>query len=232
MKNLTKSALIIIDMEKGFVEKESPFCIAGAEATLRNCKSVLDKAHDTGIPVFFVKRLYRENGIDVEGTRYDKWKNNGKAMQPGSRGFDSAEGAGELVPQNNDYTIVKPRWSAFFATELDLILRRLGVETIVLIGTTTPNCIRTTAYDGNALDYEVVVVEDCCSSQTQEIQKSNIEDMERMGVVIMNSFEFCKNYQGVKNKAKLIRENMADESLSSDVYEKTEKGNVVRNDLW
>ncbi|MGN0729931.1 cysteine hydrolase family protein [Treponema sp.] len=60
----------------------------------------------------------------------------------------------------------------------------------MLAGTTTPNCIRTTCYDANSLEYNVVILEDCCSSQTEEIQRANIADMERMGAVIMNSKDF------------------------------------------
>ena len=77
-----------------------------------------------------------------------------------------------------------------FQTELDLILRRLDVRTVILTGTTTPNCVRTTAYDANALEYNVVVLSDCCSSQTEEIQRVNLEDMERMGALILTGAEF------------------------------------------
>ena len=68
-------------------------------------------------------------------------------MRPASRGLNGADVPEELRPQPGDYTIIKPRWSAFFGTELDLILRRLGVRTVILAGTTTPNCVRTTCYD-------------------------------------------------------------------------------------
>ena len=77
-----------------------------------------------------------------------------------------------------------------FQTELDLILRRMDIRTVILAGTTTPNCIRTTCYDANALDYNVVVLSDCTSSQTEEIQQANLSDMERMGALIINSREF------------------------------------------
>ena len=63
--------------------------------------------------------------------------------------------------------------------------------TVVLIGTTTPNCIRTTCYDANALDYNVVVLSDCTSSQTEEIQRVNLEDMARMGAHVMTAAEFA-----------------------------------------
>lgn len=77
---------------------------------------------------------------------------------------DAFPAAFTVLPQ--DYVLVKPRFSAFFHTGLDLILRRLGVQTVLLAGTTTPNCIRTTCYDAISLDYDAVVLSDCTSSVT------------------------------------------------------------------
>ncbi|MEA4966067.1 MAG: cysteine hydrolase [Oscillospiraceae bacterium] len=191
--NPTKSALIVIDMENGFISAESAQCIKNAEKTIPACTDAVHTARSKGIPVFFVKRIYRSNGSDVEMTRYEAWKNGGRGMGPSSRGAISAEAPEGLRPVDGDYTIIKPRWSAFFHTELDLILRRLQIETVLLIGTTTPNCIRTACYDANSLEYGVVILEDCCSSQTEEIQRVNMEDMRRMGAVISNSEEF-RNY--------------------------------------
>jgi len=191
MENKTKSALILIDMENGFIEKDSVHCIKNAAATIPACAKAVEIARQKGIPIFFVKRQYRENGSDVELTRYESWKKGGKSMQPDSTGFNSDEFPRGLSPLKNDYIIIKPRWSAFFQTELDLILRRLQIRTVILAGTTTPNCIRTTCYDANSLDYNVVILEDCCSSQTEEIQRVNIEDMGRMGAIISNSVDFA-----------------------------------------
>lgn len=189
-ENPTRSALIVIDMENGFIDRKSPHCISGAAETVPACTKAICTARSIGVPVFFVKRIYRADGSDVELTRYESWKAGGRAMMPGSTGFNSAEAPDGLKPIPGDYTIIKPRWSAFFHTELDLILRRLDIKTVILAGTTTPNCVRTTAYDANSLEYNVIILEDCCSSQTREIQKANIEDLQRMGAVIMNSEKF------------------------------------------
>lgn len=192
MSNVARTALIVIDMEKAFIEPESPLCIAGAKATIPACADAIETARSKGIPVFFIKRQYRKDGSDVELTRYNVWRN-GKPMAPGSTGALSEEFPTELTPKPEDYVIVKPRWSAFFGTELDLLLRRHQIRTVVLTGTTTPNCIRTTCYDANSLEYNVVILEDCCSSATAEIQSANIDDMERMGAIISDSKEF-KSY--------------------------------------
>lgn len=188
--NQADKALIIIDMQNGFIEKESPLCIAGAKATVPNCAAVIKNARNQGIPVIFVNRIYREDGSDVEKTRKSKWEHGGKPLTMSSKGALSIENPPECEKQSGDYEVIKQRFSAFFQTELDMLLRRLGVKTIYLMGTTTPNCIRTTCYDGLSLDYDVVVIEDCCSSNTAEIQAANIVDMENIGAKIINSNEF------------------------------------------
>lgn len=185
-----KAALVVIDMENAFISEESPLCIKQAAASVPACGRVIKKARERGIPVFFVNRIYRKNGSDVEFTRYESWVNGGRYLAPSSTGPLSIDVPEEFKLKAGDYSIIKPRFSAFFQTELDLILRRLGVKTVFLIGTTTPNCIRTSCYDGLSLEYNIVVIEDCCSSNTEEIQRVNMEDMQRAGAVIIGSAAF------------------------------------------
>ena len=189
--NPTRSALILIDMESGFVDPQGGHCIRYAQSTVPACVRAVETAREKGIPVFFVKRIYRADGSDVELTRYAAWKAGGRACMPASTGLGSAQAPEGLRPRPGDFTIIKPRWSAFFQTELDLILRRLDVRTVLLAGTTTPNCVRTTCYDAIALEYNTVVLTDCCSSQTEEIQRVNLEDMERAGAILMDSAAFA-----------------------------------------
>lgn len=184
---MEKAALIMIDMQNGFLHPKSAQCIRMAAETVPACARALAFARENGIPVFLVKRRYRADGSDVELSRYASWRAGGKALSPGAPEEIGEEFPPELSPAEGDYVIIKPRWSAFFQTELDLLLRRLDVRTVLLAGTTTPNCIRTTCYDALALDYNVVVLEDCCSSQTPEIQRANMEDMRRAGAFLTDT---------------------------------------------
>ena len=68
-------------------------------------------------------------------------------------------------------------------------MRRLGTDTVILAGTTTPNCIRTSCYDALSLDYDVVVLSDCTSSVTEGVQRANLADMARICARIMTSEE-------------------------------------------
>ena len=200
-----KTALIVIDMENAFISKQSPLCIKGAAETVPACGRVIEKARERSIPVFFVNRIYRRNGSDVEFTRYGSWLDGGRYLAPESTGALSIEVPPEFEPKQGDYTLIKPRFSAFFQTSLDLILRRLGVHTVFLAGTTTPNCIRTTCYDALSLDYNTVILTDCCSSNTEEIQRVNLEDMERVGAVLHDSEAFLSEDYAVKDLAGDIR---------------------------
>ena len=187
-----KQALLIIDMQNGFLQPQSPLCIRGALATVPACARVISACRAAGVPVIFINRAYRADGSDVELTRRQVWARGGEPLTPGSTGPLSVENPPEFGRASGDYEIIKPRYSAFFQTPLDLLLRRLGVDTVVLTGTTTPNCIRTTCYDAISLDYRVVVVEDCCSSNTEAIQQANMLDMGNVGAEVCSAAEFLE----------------------------------------
>ncbi len=208
-----KTALVVIDMEQAFINEDSPLCIKYAAATVPACGKVIEKARERGIPVFFVNRIYRKNGSDVEFTRYNSWEQGGRYLAPESTGPLSIEVPPEFIPQKGDYTIIKPRFSAFFQTELDLIFRRLGTYTVFLAGTTTPNCIRTTCYDGLSLEYNIAVLTDCCSSNTEEIQRVNMEDMERAGATLVSAESFLNDSYEPYNLAEEVQKKVqADET--------------------
>lgn len=184
-----KTAFLVIDMQKAFVEPGAALRIAGAKATIPAINRALKAARQAAARVWWVEREYAADGSDMEKPRRKALEEKGVSgvLAPGSTGLNSVEQPEGLRKEPGDRTIVKKRYSAFFGTDLDRRLREEGIETIVLLGTTTPNCIRSTCYDGISLNYDVVVLEPCCSSETPEIQRSNMEDMERAGAVIWRS---------------------------------------------
>ena len=68
-----KAALIIIDMQNGFIDPASALCVEGAAATVPACSRALDHARELGMPVFHVVREYAEDGSDVEAVRHAAW---------------------------------------------------------------------------------------------------------------------------------------------------------------
>lgn len=185
------AALVMIDMQNGFIDEDSPLCIAGAAATVPVCERALAAAREMGMHVFHVQRRYSSDGSDVEPCRFQAWLDGGRPVS--SAWPESLEPPEALKPQPGDHIVTKPRFSAFFDTGLDELLRALGVETVVLAGTTTPNCVRSTCYDALSLNYNVAVIEDCTSSRSPEVQEANIADMEYIGAFVLTCDEFCED---------------------------------------
>lgn len=185
-----RTALIMIDMQRAYLEAESPVRIPGAKETVPACAELIRACRERDIPVVFVARCYRDDGSDVEHPRVEGWLKAGRPVSVSAEGILSGQFPEEFGVKPSDHIVVKPRFSAFFGTELDVLLRRLGVDTLLMAGTTTPNCIRTTAYDAIALEYNVAVARDCTSSATEEIQRVNLEDMARIGVQLIDSKDF------------------------------------------
>ena len=195
-----RAALVMIDMQNGFIDPSSSLCVAGAAATVPACARALAKARQLGMAVFHVRRSYAADGSDVEPVRHAVWLQGGRPLCVEGDDPDSLDAPDLLKPADGDRMLLKPRFSAFFDTPLDQVLRREGIGTVVLIGTTTPNCIRSTCYDALSLNYNVAVIEDCTSSRTPEVQAANIEDMAFIGAHIMDCATFCeKGLDGVPN---------------------------------
>lgn len=199
------SALIVIDMQHGFIDATSSLCIVGAQETVPACARVLDTARRSGVPVIYALRRYAPDGSDVEAARLETWLAD-RALSDGCDDPHTCDVPVVMAPKEGDRVIFKPRYSAFFGTGLDVLLRRLGVQTVVLIGTTTPNCVRSSCYDALSLDYNVVVVSDCTSSRSPDVQRANLEDMAMAGAQIIDSGRYCgSGLTGLPDHARTAR---------------------------
>ena len=182
MSGFLTPALLIVDMQNDFVLPDAPTAVAGAGATIPVVAALAEHARERSWPVIHVVREHRPDGTDVEYTRRELFQNGGGICVAGTPG---ARIVVELTPRSGDYVLTKQRFSAFLGTELDFLLRRLRVETLVVAGTQYPNCIRATAVDALGRDYRVIVVSDACSAQTERVAANNIEDMRNMGIACM-----------------------------------------------
>ena len=186
-----RAAFLLIDMQNGFIDAASPLCIAGAAATVPACAHALAAAREHGLAVFHVRRAYAADGSDVEAVRWEAWAEGGRPLS--SADPMSLSCPSELAPAPGEPVVVKPSWSAFFGTDLDVLLRARGIGTLVLAGTTTPNCVRSTAYDGLARGFNVAVLRDATSSRSPEAQEANLADMEAAGIQLIHTDDFAAN---------------------------------------
>ena len=186
-----RATFLLIDMQNGSIDGASPLCIAGAAATVPTCARALEAARAHGVPVYHVRRTYAADGSDVEAVRWKAWAEGGRPLSPADP--ISLDCPPELAPAPGEPVVVKPSWSAFFGTDLDALLRARGIGTIVLAGTTTPNCVRSTAYDGLALGFNVAVLRDATSSRSPEAQEANLADMEAAGIQLIHTDDFAAN---------------------------------------
>ena len=170
-------ALLIIDLQNDFINLAWQ-----KEIVVKNCTRLLGEARRSRIPVFHVRRSYRPDGLDVELPRLRRFSGEKWMAVGGTKGAEPPRG---LEERDGEIVVIKQRWSAFFQTELDMLLRRLGIGTLVIAGLQTPNCIRATAYDAIGFDYETVVVSDATSARTGKIHVSNLEDMAAVGVRVI-----------------------------------------------
>ena len=147
-------------------------------------------AENTGCTLYTYSAIIGPTEGDVEITRYDKFVQVGGALIEGTKGGEIVD---ELKPIEGEYLICKRRWSAFFQTELDNLLKRLGVDQVVVTGVQTPNCIRGTVWDANSLDYEVIVLTDGTGASSPEVHEANLNDMKNIGIKLMTVEEFIKS---------------------------------------
>jgi nicotinamidase-related amidase len=179
-------ALLIIDMQNDFVREGALLRVAQAESVVPKIRDVLKAFRAKNHPVFHILRIHRSDGSDVEITRKELFSRHPFAVagSPGAREID------ELRPLPGEYVIEKARMSAFIGTELDLMLRTLGITVLVVTGVQTPNCIRTTVFDAIAYNYPVILVDDATGAQSEEIHHANVMDMKNIGVRVMKAQEF------------------------------------------
>ena len=191
-----RTALLVIDMQNDFVHPDGAngkwirdrWEVDGTplEARVNPMDTIVERvirlveaARAAGVPVIWAKIV---NTPDTDA-RY--WLSEGwKFCQEGTWGTEWYRGLG---PNPGETEIVKRRHSAFYGTDLDLILRRLGVEGVVLAGTATHGCVEGTARDAMARDYWAVVAGDCCGQLDMVAHEQALVRIDRLFGMVADS---------------------------------------------
>lgn len=164
-----KEALVIIDMLNDFVLEGAPLEVSGVRKIVPNIKRRLSQARVAGHPVVFVCDSHA--GDDPE---FRIWPRHGV------KGTKGAQVIEELKPTEGERVVPKKRFSGFFETDLDEILKELEVESLVLTGILTNICVLYTAADATMRGYKVVVPEDCVFALTGGDHRFALEQMEKV----------------------------------------------------
>jgi nicotinamidase-related amidase len=148
----SRTALIIGDMQNDFVKEGGTLVVPDAEGTIPAIVSLLDQARESGMRVVFVQDTHREG--DPE------WEIWGKHCREGSWGWQVVD---ELAPREDEVSVRKPRYDAFYGTSLEHTLRVWGIDTLVICGTVANICVHYTASSAAMRWFNVIVPKDCIS---------------------------------------------------------------------
>jgi nicotinamidase-related amidase len=175
-----KTALLIIDMQKHFLDGKNDF-FAGVYAqvvknrVIENIAGLLKAARATKLPVYHITTGHKADRSDVVPTITDMVST--AELPHLVEGTPSAEIVNELKPTDGESIVFKRRHGAFYQTDLELLLKNRGVDTLLFAGVLTDVCVAITFNEARVRDYHVVVLSDCCASSTKERHDYFIENM-------------------------------------------------------
>jgi nicotinamidase-related amidase len=169
---MEKTAVLVIDMQYDFVGEEAVIPCKADPDFIPNTKKLVEFARSKGIPVIYTQEVHRPNHVDF-GRELDR-------SEPihcveGTKGAEIIE---ELKPEPTDYVIRKRRYSAFFQTDLEVLLKGLGVNTLILTGAATDVCVRATATDAQQHDMYVIVPRECVAGTSPKQHEAALEHID------------------------------------------------------
>lgn len=165
---IMKAAIIIVDVLQDFFQEGR--LREHRDTLARNVNALTDFGRDHSIPIIWVRQEFKKDLNDAFlGIR------KGLAKPVTIAGSEGAKLLSELVTDPCDHEIIKKRYSAFFKTDLDSLLERLGIDTLVIGGVNTHACVRMAAIDAYQRDYEVFLATDCIDSYDEEHHRVSLK---------------------------------------------------------
>jgi nicotinamidase-related amidase len=186
------TALLIIDMQRDFVMpggfgEALGNDVTPLQATIAPTKRVLEAARKKGMLVIHTREGHRPDLTDCPPTKLVRGRGKTRIGDPGPMGRILVRGeighdiVPELYPAAGEPVIDKPGKGAFYATDLELILRDRGIKTLIVCGVTTEVCVNTSVREANDRGYECVVLADCVGSYFPEFQKAALAMIKAQG---------------------------------------------------
>ena len=174
MKLHGQVVLVVIDVQKGEALAEDAGIphMSGGGARHARIVELVESARAAAVPVVFVQEVHKRTLLDF-GRELDGAE--GVHCLEGDAATELADG---LDPRPDEYLIRKRRYSAFFGTELEIVLKSYGARTLVLVGALTDVCVHLTFADAHQHDYHVRVATDAVGGSSQEAHDASLRAME------------------------------------------------------
>jgi nicotinamidase-related amidase len=190
--DLAHSALVIIDMQRDFLEPGGFGAALGNDVTrlqaaVAPCRAVLAAARANGVLVIHTREGHRPDLTDAPRHKVERGDPALRIGAPGPMGRILVRGEpghdiiAELYPQAGEPVIDKPGKGAFYQTDLDLMLRNRGIDTLLVCGVTTEVCVNTTVREANDRGYRCIVLADCCASYFPEFHAAGLAMIKAQG---------------------------------------------------
>lgn len=167
-----RCAFLIIDMQNDFVSEGAPIECTGGRALIPAIAAMRAWCKQNGIPVMYTKEQHRRQKVDfgMELERHEP--------EHCVEGTDGIEIVAGLAPDEEDYVIVKRRYSAFYLTDLEVLMKGLKRDCLILAGVATNVCVYATALDAQERDFHVVVLEDCVVGTSPDLHVAFLKNID------------------------------------------------------
>ena len=212
-----ETAVVVVDMQNAYASPNgyldlAGFDISGAQAATRAISETLEVARRAGVTVIFFQNGWDKDYVEAGGPGSPNWhKSNAlKTMRrrPELQGTLLAKGSwdyalvDELQPKPGDIVVPKPRYSGFFNSQFDTLLRARGIRNLVFCGIATNVCVESTLRDGFHLEYFGVMLEDATHQAGPEyVQKASIFNIETFFGWVSNTADFRRAFAQAETAA-------------------------------
>jgi len=171
-----RTALIVGDMQNDFVKEGGTLVVPTAEDTLSAIRRLLDLARESGMRVVFTQ--------DTHNKGDPEWEIWGEHCREGSWGWQVVD---ELTPREDEASVRKPRYDAFYGTQLEHLLRLWDVDTLIICGTVANICVYYTASGAAMRWFNVIVPRDCISSFNNFDMEASLSQIATLLGEVVNS---------------------------------------------
>lgn len=160
-RHRSRQCLLLVDVINGLDFPDSGPIVRAAERAAPNIEKLAERARAANVPVIYVNDNFGQWRSDFEAT-YEA------CTQPDQPGRRVAE---RLKPHADDYFVLKPQYSGFYCTTLEVLLRHIGADTLIITGFAANLCVLFTANDASMRGFEVIVPSDCTAANTAALTR-------------------------------------------------------------